>query len=111
MKLGSVVSIAVFNLVAIILAALVYGDRVWRISYWQAEGFTPATTYYLFFYVTSALKGSTHIGTLLTVDWLQVLLVVAVVVDGFFVLGLLRGRRHANSDTGNATVSPVAQPE
>jgi len=109
LKLGSVFSIAVFNLVALVLASLVYGDRVWRVGYWQAEGFTATTTYYPFFYITSAVKGSTHIGTLLTVDWLQVILVVAVLVDGLFMLGLLRGRRHAQPDTGNTTVLPDAQ--
>jgi hypothetical protein len=93
LKLTSLINIVVFNAVALILAILVYDDRVWRLSYWKSEGFTPTTHYYPFFYITSAVKGSTYIGGLLTVDWLQVIIVVAVVIDALVVLGLVRSRQ------------------
>lgn len=93
MKLTSVINMAVFNGVAVILAALVYSDRVYRISYWHSIGFTPSTAYYPFFYITSAVRGSTYIPGTLTLDWLQVILVITVVVDAVFALGVLRQRR------------------
>ena len=95
MKLSSLVNIAVFNVVAIILVSLVYSDRVYRLGYWQSLGFTSSTVYYPFFYVTSAVQGGAHIGGLLTVDWLQVILVVMVVVDGSIALGLFRRSRQS----------------
>lgn len=93
MKLTSLINIVVFNGVALILAVLVYDDRLWRLSYWESLGFTPTTHYYPFFYVTSAVKGSTYIGGLLTIDWLQVIIVAAAVVDAFIGLGLIRQRQ------------------
>jgi hypothetical protein len=95
MKVTSLINLAVFNLIAVILASLVYSDRVFRVSYWLSLGFTPTTTYYPFAYITSASRGSTYIPGTLTIDWLQVILVVAVVVDGSFALGVLRRRRQA----------------
>jgi hypothetical protein len=93
LKLTSVINIAVFNGVAIILAALVYNDRVARTAYWHELGFTPSTAYYPFSYITSAVSAATSIQGLLTVDWLQVILVIMVVVDGSMALGMLRRQR------------------
>lgn len=95
MKISSLINLIVFNGVALVLAALVYDDRVWRVGYWDSLGFTPTTRYYPFFYITSAVKGSTTISGLLTVDWLQVILVAMAVVDIGFVVGQLRNRRAA----------------
>lgn len=105
MRLASLLNLAVFNGVAIILAVLVFSDRAWRLGYWENTlGFTPNTVYYPFFYVTSAVKGSTSIPGLLTIDWLQVILVVMVVVDGSILLGMLRRSRQGQ------TVPEVQQP-
>ena len=93
MKLTSLINIVVFNAVALILAILVYDDRVWRLNYWESLGFTPTTHYYPFFYITSAVNGSTYIGGLLTVDWLQVIIVAAVVVDAFIAFGMIKSRK------------------
>jgi hypothetical protein len=83
---------AVFNVVGIILAYLIYGDRVYRVNYWNAMGFVSTTSYYPFLYTTSAVKGAISIPGLLTVDWLQVIIVVMVIVDGMFAFGYLRNR-------------------
>lgn len=95
MKLTSLVNILVFNGVALILAVLVYDDRLWRLSYFRSEGFTPTTAYYPFFYITSATNGSTYIAGLLTVDWLQVIIVVTAVVDALIAYGIIRTPRHS----------------
>jgi hypothetical protein len=94
LKLSSLINLAIFNVIALILADLVYSDRVWRVGYWEnVLGFTPHTAYYPFFYVTSAVRGSTSIPGTLTVDWLQVILVIMVLVDGSFALAYFRRRR------------------
>lgn len=93
MKITSVINIIVFNGMALILAALVYSDRVWRLDYWQSLGFTPSTAYYPFFYVTSAVRGGATIPGLLTVDWIQVIIVVAAVIDGGIAFSAIRHRR------------------
>lgn len=97
MKLTSIVNVAIFNAVALILAVLVYDDRLWRLSYFHSEGFTTTTTYYPFFYITSATRGSTYIAGLLTVDWLQVVIVVTVIVDAVVAYGVLRRPRENES--------------
>jgi type III secretory pathway component EscU len=93
LKVTSIINIIVFNVVALALAVLVYNDRVWRLDYWQSLGFTPTTVYYPFFYVTSAVRGSTTIQGLTTIDWIQVIIVVAVVIDGSFAYGAIRHSR------------------
>jgi len=93
LKLGSLVNLILFNGVAAVLAALVYDDRVWRAGYWHSMGFTPTTTYYPLFYVTSAVNGATSIPGTLTVDWLQVILVAAIVLDGLALASAVLGRR------------------
>lgn len=95
MKLSSVLNLAVFNGVGIVLAALVAEDQAWRLAYWRSMGFTPTTTYYPFFMSTSATNGLSSIPGLFTVDWLQVVLVVMAAVDALVVVGYLRRRSAA----------------
>ena len=93
MKVSSIINLTVFNGIGIFLAALVAGDQAWRLSYWHSLGFTPNTTYYPFFLITSATKGSDTIPGQLTIDWLQVLVVVLVIVDLFVLIGYIRRKR------------------
>jgi hypothetical protein len=102
MKLSSIISVIVFNVVALVLAYLVYADRVFRIGYWEQMGFTSKTVYYPFFYITSAVNGPVAIPGTLTLDWLQVLLVIAIVVDGNFAIGLIRRRRRMAEPVPNS---------
>ncbi len=83
----------VVNVIFLILIAWVLGDYSYRDSYWRSMGFTPSTSYSPFFFVTSAVKGSTYIQGQLTLDWAQVLGAVLVVFDLLFVLGYLRKRK------------------
>ena len=92
MKLASLLNIVVFNAAALVMAALVYDDRVWRLGYWQSLGFSPTTNYFPLFFITSAVKGSTSIAGVLTVDWLQVIVLIVVVVDAATVVGAIRRR-------------------
>ena len=81
------------------MAALVYDDRVWRVAYWQSLGFTPTTSYFPLFYITSAVGERTSIRGVLTVDWLQVIVLVALVVDVATLVGILRRRNRQEQVT------------
>jgi len=79
----------------VILAALwtVLQDDAGRLVYFRTLGFTPSTAYYPFFYITSAVDGSTRIQGLLTLDWVQVLAALLILIDLALLIGFLRERR------------------
>jgi hypothetical protein len=93
MKFDTMVKIAVPNLVLLALIWEVLQDDAGRIAYFQTLGFTPTTHYYPFFFVTTAVHGSTYIPGLLTLDWVQVLGVVLLLLDLSFVIGYVRRQR------------------
>lgn len=95
MKLTSIITLAAFNVIAIAMAVGVAEDQAYRISYWKSMNFTPHTTYYPFFLITTATNGSTYIPGLLTLDWLQVLVVIIAVVDGWTIFSYVRQRNMA----------------
>lgn len=94
MKLLSVIEVLFVNAVLIVLLALITQNYASRLAYWAKPGdeFTPTMTRYPLFFVTAAVKGSTHIPGLLSVDWQQVVILVLLVVDAVFVLSAVRGR-------------------
>ena len=93
MKAASVLEVFVVNAVLVTLLILITENYGLRTAYWGPEGFTPSMTRYPLFFVTSAVKGTTRIPGLLSVDWQQVVLLLLFVVDGLFVLSALKGRR------------------
>ncbi|MGA2663742.1 MAG: hypothetical protein ABSF83_02185 [Nitrososphaerales archaeon] len=86
------VKVLVPNVVILALIWEVLQDQAGRLAYFRSLGFTPATTYYPFFYINSAVDGSDHIQGLLTLDWFQVLAVVLVVLDVALAIGYYRSR-------------------
>jgi hypothetical protein len=93
------------NAILILLILWVFQDYAYRAAYWRSMGFTPSTTYWPFFFVTSAVKGSTYIQGQLTLDWTQVLGVVLAAIDVAFLIGVLRSRSRAE-----AAAAPLAGP-
>jgi hypothetical protein len=89
----AVLEVLVINAVLITLLVLITENYGLRLAYWGPEGFAPSMTRYPLFFVTSAVKGTTRIPGLLSVDWQQVTLLVLLVVDGLFVRSALKGRR------------------
>jgi hypothetical protein len=92
MKASQVARIVLTNAVIIGLISLVLEDDSGRLAYFRSLGFTTSTAYYPFFYITSAVNGSTYIAGQLTLDWVQVLAVALLVLDLGFVLPYLRRR-------------------
>lgn len=89
----ALLEVLTFNAILIPLLLLITENYGLRLAYWGEEGFTPTMTRYPFFFITSAVKGATHIPGLLSVDWQQVILVALVLVDLLFLRSALMERR------------------
>jgi hypothetical protein len=100
MKAARLAELVLSNAVILAMLWAVLQDDSGRLAYFRSLGFTTSTQYYPFFYATSAVNGTTHIGGLLTLDWVQILVAALIIIDGLFLVGLLRKQRQA----------PVAQP-
>ncbi len=103
MKIELVAKIVIPNLVILAMLWAVIQDDAGRLQYFRELGFTPSTAYYPFFYITSAVDGSTRIPGQLTLDWVQVLVVALIVIDLALLLPLLRRRTSAEP-------TPLASP-
>ena len=100
MKLSSLIEVLVVNAFLIPLLLLITENYGLRSAYWASEGFTSTTVRYPFFFITSAVRGNTHIPGLLSVDWQQVVLVVLVAVDAVFLWSVTKDRtRRGPSET------------
>ncbi len=99
MKLLPLIEVLVVNAFLIPLLLLITENYGLRSAYWASEGFTSTTVRYPFFFITSAVRGSTHIPGLLSVDWQQVVLFVLILADAIFALGLYRSGKAANPPT------------
>lgn len=93
MKLVPLIEVVVINALLIPLLVLITENYGLRTAYWVAEGFTPSTARYPFFFITSAVKGSTSIPGLLSVDWQQVVLVLLVVTDAVYAWSTIKDAR------------------
>jgi hypothetical protein len=93
MRLLSLIEVIIVNVVLIALLVLITENYGLRIAYWGPEGFSPTTVRYPFFFITSAVKGSTYIPGLLSVDWQQVILVVLVVTDAIYAWAAFKSNR------------------
>ena len=93
MKLLSLVEVLFVNVVLLALLLWITGDYAFRAAYWGTESFDPTTARYPLLLITSAVKGTTSIPGLLTIDWQQVVALVLVVTDAIYLSNLLRSRR------------------
>jgi hypothetical protein len=90
MKLLPLVEVLVINAFLIPLLVVITENYGLRAAYWGTEEFTSTTVRYPFFFITSAVKGTTHIPGLISVDWQQVILIILVLVDAVYLFSVLR---------------------
>ncbi len=93
MRASRVAELVVSNVLILAMLWAVLQDESGRLAYFRSLGFTTSTAYYPFFYATSAVNGSTRLGGLLTLDWVQVLAAALIILDAAFVVSLLRRPR------------------
>ena len=105
MRILALLEVLVVNLVLIALLLWISGDYGYRAAYWGPEGFTSTMVRYPLFYITSAVKGSTRIPGLLSVDWQQVVLLLLVVTDAVYAFSLAKSLR-TSSQQENVPPNP-----
>ncbi len=93
MKAVSAMKIIIPNVVILAMLWAVLQDQAGRLAYFRTLGFTPSTAYYPFFYITSAVDGTTRIQGLLTFDWAQALAVALILIDAALVIGFRRNKK------------------
>ena len=99
MKTSSVVQLVLTNAVLIALLALVRQDQIARFDYWNSIGFSPDTVYSIFLLRYPAVRGNTSLPGLPTLDWAQILLVVVVLVDVYYIAAAFTGRGSPSRQT------------
>lgn len=110
MRVAALAEIAISNVVLLAAIAAVLQDQAGRLAYFRSLGFIPSTTYYPFFYITSAVNGSTRIQGLLTLDWVQVLGAALIILDLGFAVSFMRHRRLAKEQVSPATTPLGPEP-
>ncbi len=86
--------VVLFDVVVTVLLYYVLQDLSYRSSYAQSEGLAYSVTYYPFIRV-SHITGNVQF-TLTSppaLDWVQVIIAVIVVVNGYYLASLIRERR------------------
>jgi hypothetical protein len=106
---STALKVAVVNLGALLLGVIVYLNRLSRDAYASALGFHPSTSY-SFLTLTFSMKGK---GELLTsppsLDWIQVVALVAALLDLYYLYGEFRARRRGDWASSSAP-PPPSQP-
>jgi len=97
MKRIALLEVVVINAVLVPLLVLITENYGLRNAYWGTEGFAPTTVRFPFFFITSAVKGTTSIPGILSIDWQQVVLLVIVVTDTVYAFSLYRSRKAAHA--------------
>jgi hypothetical protein len=92
MKWVPLAEVLLVNAFLIPLFALISINYGLRDAYWGSpgDGFTYHMVRYPFFFITTARKGSVYIPGLLSVDWQQIVLVIIIVVDAFYIWTALK---------------------
>jgi hypothetical protein len=110
MRLSSVVEFVLLNAIVIYLIALVRSDQASRLQYWNRIGFTPSSVYSAFTLRYPAVNGMVSIPGLISLDWVQILLVLLIVVDVYQVASALGGRRRRIQNALETASSGEARP-
>jgi hypothetical protein len=87
----------VANAILIPLLVLITRNYDLRTAYWLAEGFTPTTVRYPLLMITTAVKGSTKIPGLLSIDWQQVVALVLVLTDATYAWSMIKNSRRSDA--------------
>ena len=92
------VVLAVFDLLALAILYFVLQDLAWRKSYAESEGLTISTKYSLFVRIPKISNGGPMVKLSLVsppaLDWVQVIVVTLVLVNGFYAFRMLRASRN-----------------
>lgn len=82
--------LAVFDLLAFVFLYFVLQDLAWRTSYAESEHLISSTTYSLFIRTFSITGTTIPLVSPPALDWVQVAVASLIVVNGLFVIAMLR---------------------
>ena len=88
----------VVDAVLIVAGYFVAADLQWRSSYAVSEGLAPSTSYLPFLRVFTMTGRAVPLQSPATLDWIQVLAAVFIVVNVWFALGALGDRKKAAAE-------------
>jgi len=89
------VFLGAFDVLAFASLYFVLQDLASRMSYVRSERLVPGISYYIFFH-TSSIQGSGIQFQLVSppvLDWVQVIIVLLVLVNGYYIASILRRAR------------------
>ena len=90
------IAVAAFDIIVLVLVYLVLQDQSWRASYVKREGFVLHTTFLpLIRLPTITGNVQTPLASPPVFDWVQLLILLLVVVNGFFLFAVFRKRHGA----------------
>ncbi|MDA4124613.1 MAG: hypothetical protein OK438_04080 [Thaumarchaeota archaeon] len=87
----------VVDAVLLLSAYLVLQDLAWRSGYASQNGFTPSYLYSVLTQSFSMTGKGLALQTPLTLDWVQIIAVLLVVVNVWYLYGIVTRRSNANS--------------
>ncbi len=110
MKISSIIELVLVNAILIYLISLVRSDQASRLQYWDRIGFSPSSVYSAFTLRYPAVSGSVSIPGLPTLDWVQILFAILVVMDIYYVASALGRRRRQLQDAGTTPATNEVEP-
>ena len=99
MKPLQIVGLVTLNGLMFLAYYLVQQDLIVRKAYWLSLGFVPSMSYSFLTYTLTATRGSLFIPGLLTFDWSQLALLVAIAADAIALISIVLSR--GRDDTRN----------
>ena len=110
MKASTIFELVLLNVIVVYLVALVRSDQASRLQYWNSIGFSPSQVYSSFTLRYPAVSGTVSIPGLITLDWVQILLVFLVIVDVYQVASFVVGRRRRIQNVPQAPSTGEVRP-
>ena len=96
MKAG-VIGVALTDAILLIFAYFVQQDLEWRSGYASSHGYSVSTSYSLLTRVFTMSRSGTSLSSPLTLDWIQVVIALLIIVNVTYFVGWMLGSRGASS--------------
>lgn len=86
-----ILKVALVDAVLLVFAYYVLQDLSWRDSYAASRGFSASTSFSLLTRRLELTSGGTTLVSPPTLDWIQVVIALLIIVNVAYVVGVLRG--------------------
>jgi len=90
---SGIVKVLLVDLVLVVFAYFVLQDLAWRDSYAASRGYSAVTAFSLLTRRLDLKNGATSLVSPFTLDWIQVVIALLIIVNVAYVFGAVRGSR------------------